>query len=224
MSRGLSWRVAAVGAAVVAVVAAGGAVAATQILSPKEQSEAVVDDAARQLGIEPSQLDAALKKALENRVDAAVAAGRLTKEQGEAIKARIASGEVPLFGFGRHHGRFGHRGPFGAKLDAAASYLGVSEDALRSELRDGKSLAQVARDHGKSVDGLVEALVDRADKKLDAAVAAGRLTKAEKQEMLEGLRARITDLVNGRFPPPFERFGRHFGLRHWADTSLLGTS
>jgi len=213
-------------AAAVAVAAAGGAIAATQLGSSKEESQAVVDDTAKQLGVEPSKLDAALKKALENQVDAAVEGGRLSKEQGDAIKTRIESGEIPLFGLRRHHGPlgghgppFGRHGPFGAELEAAASYLGISEDALRSELRNGRSLAQVARDHDKSADGLIAAMADAAEKKLDAAVAAGRLTKAEKQELLEGLRARITDLVNGRFPRPFERGGRHFGFRHWADSS-----
>jgi len=215
MDRALTRRVAVGVAAAVAVLAAGGALAATQLSSSKEESQAVVDDAAAQLGVEPSKLDAALRKAFENRVDAAVEAGRLTKAEGDAIKARIESGEVPLFRFGHPDGRFGHHGPFGAKLEAAASYLGVSEDELRSELRDRKSLAQAARDHDKSVDGLIDAMVDAAEKKLDAAVAAGRLTQAEKQEMLAGLRARIADLVNGRFPPPFERGERHFGFRHW---------
>lgn len=232
MSRGLTWRVAAGAAALVAVAAAGGAVAATK-LSPKKQSQAVVKDAAEQLGVEPSKLDAALRTALEHRVDAAVAAGRLSKEEGDALKERIRSGDVPLFGFGRRHDGFGppggfrRHGPFGAKLDAAAKYLGLEKAELRSQLRSGKTLAQVAGNQGKSVDGLVEALVNEAEKKVDAAQERGRLTQAEKQDLLAGLRARITDLVNGRFPPGlhhggfgpafgFERPGRGLGRRAWA--------
>jgi len=183
--------------AAVAVAAAGGAVAATQLGSPQEETQAVVDDAAGQLDVEPSKLDAALKKALENRVDAAVEAGRLTKEQGDAIKARIESGELPIFG-GPHLER--HGGPFRG-LDAAASYLGLTEAELRSELEDGKSLAQVARDHDKTVDGLIDAMVDSAKQRLDADVETGRLTQAQADAMLDDLQERITDLVNGRFPP-----------------------
>src|SRR5215218_8124549 len=219
MSRGFTWRVAAGVAALVAVAAAGGAVAATK-LSANEESQAVVKDAAEQLGVAPSKLDAALRTALEHRVDAAVAAGRLSKEEGDALKERIRSGDVPLCGFGRH-------GPFGAKLDAAAKYLGLEKAELRSQLRSGKTLAQVARDQDKSVDGLVDALVAEAEQKLDAAQERGRLTQAEKQDLLAGLRARITDLVNGRFPPGlhhggfgpafgFERPGRGLGRRAWA--------
>ena len=191
-------------AAGLAVAGGGAAIGATQLGSPGAESQAVVNDAARQLGIQPSKLGDALKKALENRVDAAVAAGRLTKEQGDALKARIESGEVPLFGgfHGGFHGGFGHH--FG-DLDAAASYLGLTEAGLRSQLEGGKTLAQVAKDRGKSVDGLVEALVEAAKKRLDADVAAGRLTRSQADSILDDLKQRITDRVDGDAGPP--RFG-----------------
>ncbi len=47
-------------------------------------------------------------------------------------------------------------------LDAAASYLGLSDEELRTELEDGSTLAEVAGEQDKSVDGLVTALVDSA--------------------------------------------------------------
>jgi hypothetical protein len=201
-------KIAAAAAAGVAVVAGGGAIAATQLRSPQQESQAVVDDAAKQLGVDPSKLSSALKKALENRVDAAVQAGRLTQEEGDRLKAAIESGSVPLVGVPLRG--FGEHGPFREKLDTAASYLGLSDTELHSQLESGKTLAQIARDRGKSVDGLVDALVADDKEHLDAAVAAGRLTKSDEQQMLAGLRDRITNLVNGRLPaPPFE--GRGFG-------------
>jgi transposase-like protein len=202
--------------AVLVAVIAGAAIAATKALTPRQESQAIINDAAQQLGVQPSELSNALKQALEKRVDAAVADGRLTKAEGAELKERINAGDFPLFGLGPGPGlgdRHGH-GIFHAKLEAAAAYLGMSEAQLREELEGGKTLAQVARDHGKSVDGLVTALLDQAEKKLDAAVKAGRLTKAEKAEMLSGLRKRITDLVNGRFPSPGFRPGP--GFRHHA--------
>ena len=63
------------GVAALAVAVTGGAIAATKATSPKAESQAVVNDAAKQLGVQPSELSAALKKALSNRVDAAVKAG-----------------------------------------------------------------------------------------------------------------------------------------------------
>jgi hypothetical protein len=203
MDAGRKRKIVAGAAAGLAAAGGGAAIAATQLGSPSAESQAVVNDAAKQLGIQPSKLSDALEKALENRVDAAVAAGRLPKEQGDALKARIESGEVPLFG--GLHGGFEHHHLFGG-LDAAASYLGLTEAELRSQLESGKTLAQVAKDRGKSVDGLVQALYDAAKKRLDADVAAGRLTQAQEQSMLADLKQRITDLVNGKVGAP-PRFG-----------------
>src|SRR2546428_3443494 len=105
----------------VAVAGGGAAIAANQLGSPKQESQAVLNDAARQLGVEPSALGAALKKALENRVDDAVAAGRLTKTQGNELKQRIEAGAVPPFGgprrrFGPHAGAVRGGGAAGGHL------------------------------------------------------------------------------------------------------------
>ena len=190
-----------VGAAALVVAGGGAAIAATTGGSPQEESKAVVDDAAKQLGVTPSKLSDALKKALENRVDAAVADGRLTKEQGDAIKARIEAEDYPMlggFGFG-HHGGPGMLHGVG-HLDAAASYLGMTEDELRTQLESGKSLADVAKSKGKSVDGLVSALVADEKKELDAAVQSGRITQAQADAFLANAKQRFTDLVNGTMP------------------------
>jgi hypothetical protein len=205
-------KIAIVAVLVLSGIAVGGAIGATQ-LTPKQESQAIITDAAEQLGVQPSELTSALKQALKNRVDAAVQDGTLTRQQGQRMKERIDAGEVPFLGLPFHR----HHGPFHGKLEAAAEYLGMTEAQLREALEDGKTLAQVARDRDKSVDGLVDALVEGAEEKLQDAVDAGRLTEAEKRDMLEGLRDRITDLVNGRFPrlerPRFHRDGPRFEPR-----------
>jgi hypothetical protein len=203
MEKNVKRKVAA-GAAVLFAIAGGGvAIAATQ-LSPKQENQAVLNDAASQLGVTPSELSKALKTALAKRVDAAVAAGRLTKEQGAELKQRIESGDVPLFGLSGRHGGSEHHGHFGG-LDAATSYLGLTESQLRTELDSGKTLAAVAKAHGKTVDGLVQAIVADAKKHLDQEVADGRLTKAQEQQILSGLQQRVTDMVNGKRPAMGER-------------------
>jgi polyhydroxyalkanoate synthesis regulator phasin len=204
----------AIGAVVgLAAAGGGGAIAATQLGSPQQTSQAIVDDAAKQLGIPSAKLSDALKKALENQVDAAVKDGRLTKDEGDALKKRIESGDSPLLfaplggrpDFGPGH--FGHA--MGIELDAAATYLGMTESDLRTQLESGKSLAQIAKDKGKSVDGLVQALYDAAKKQLDDLVSAGKLTKDEETNILSDLKQRLTDHVNDTHPvgPGFGHFG-----------------
>jgi len=202
-------KVLSVGVAALAVAGGGAAIAATTGGTPQEESKAVVEDAAKQLGVTPSKLSDALKKALENRVDAAVADGRLTKEQGDALKARIEAQDYPMLGFGMgRHGGPGMRGPgmhgpgmHGAgHLDAAASYLGVTAAELRTQLQSGKTLADVAKAEGKSVDGLVAALLADEKSELDAAVKADRITQAQADQMLQNAKQRLTDMANGQLP------------------------
>src|SRR5690348_13028427 len=110
----------AAGAVGLAVLAGtGGAYAAAQSSTPTPstapskpkvdlavEQKAFLDDVAKRLNVTRDQLDAAIKGAAEARIDAAVAAGKLTKEQGDAAKKALAAG-VPALGgriFGPGHG------------------------------------------------------------------------------------------------------------------------
>lgn len=201
-------KIAAGAGAALAVAGAGAAVAADR-LTPKAESQAIVNDAAKQLGVDPAKLSDALEQALKNRIDAAVDEGRLSQEQGDAMKRRITSAAFPLFigpGFDRAGVPFrGFRHHWGRGLDAAASFLGLNESELRAALASGKSLAEVAQDEGKSVDKLVDALVAASTKRLDAAVADGHLTKADRDRIVARLQERTTAMVNASGQP--EGFG-----------------
>lgn len=134
------------------IVGSGAAIAATTG-SPSEEADAVIDSAAEKLGVTSDELSDALRDALKERVDAAVAGGRLDEDRAAELKERIDSGDVPLLGLGHPHGP-----PVG--LDAAAYYLGLTDEQLRAELSDGNTLAEIAEAQGKSVDSLVDALVE----------------------------------------------------------------
>ena len=189
--------------------AVGGALAASGTFDPKAEQQAFLNDAAGRLGVTSAKLEAALKAAAIDRVDAALAAGRITKDEADAMKAAIDSGKLPLGvgpGFGLHeelHGDF---------LDAAATYLGLTQDQLRTQLESGKSLADVAKAQGKSVDGLKQAIIADAQAKLDQAVKDGRLTSDQRDRMLADLKSHIDDLVNGTLPRRPEGFGDRFGF------------
>ena len=106
-------------------------------------------------------------------------------------------------------------GPIGAGFSGAADYLGLSERQLRQKLMSGKSLAAIAGDENKSVDGLKSAIEAAVKKDLDKAVADKRLTQKQADDILSGLHDRLDDIVNrkpGDRPPRPPRF-RHRG--HW---------
>jgi hypothetical protein len=133
---------------------------------------------------------------MKTHLDQAVADGKLTAAQEQAMLADLRSHiddmvndsgpQVTVKGVGG--------GPFG---DAAATYLGLTPDELRAQIDSGKTLAQVAADQGKSVDGLKAAIIAGAKTELDRAVAAGKITAAQEQKMLDDLKSHIDDLVNG---------------------------
>ena len=80
--------------------------------------------------------------------------------------------------------------------EGAAKYLGITTAQLHEQIRDGKSLADVAKANNKSVDGLKAAIKDAATKRLDEAVKDGKLTQAQRDEMAATLDERIDDIVN----------------------------
>jgi hypothetical protein len=174
---------------------AGGAVAATQITGSSSR-QAYIDDVAKHLNVSPSALTSAMKAAMNDRIDAAVAAGQLTQAQANAIKQRIAQGNgVPFFGHRFGGGGFGGGG-FGGRDAAAAQYLGISEPTLHSELAAGKSLSQIASStSGKSVVGLKAAILAAAKSRLDKEVASGLITSQQEQHRLAALPSRIDSIL-----------------------------
>jgi hypothetical protein len=196
-------RRAAIGVVGLAALGGGGAAVAaskSSSASPQAQTSAIVSDAAGRLGVSPTALTAAIKKAMADQIEAQVTAGTITKAQATALEARLALADAPLFalggggGHGHGHGSGGAGGEM--SLDAAATYIGVTTPQLRTQLAAGKSLATIATDNGKTVDGLKTALTTAATKDLDAAAAAGSLTAAQEAKILADLPARLDQEIN----------------------------
>jgi hypothetical protein len=72
------------------------------------------------------------------------------------------------------------------EASAVSTYLGISTDQLRTELT-GHSLADVARQHGKSASDITSVVVQAANQQLDTAVSAGDLSS----DTAAGYRAQI---------------------------------
>lgn len=85
----------------------------------------------------------------------------------------------------------------GAAVRAASSYLGLSVSQLRTELRSGKTLAEIAKaTAGKSEAGLIEALLAVRQARLAKEVQAGAITHAQASARLPKLASLIAARVN----------------------------
>lgn len=78
----------------------------------------------------------------------------------------------------------------------SAKTIGVTPKDLRVELRSGKSIAEVAGEHGVSAQSVVDALVSAADQKVNEAVSAKKLSSAHAAKIEARLPARITKAVD----------------------------
>ena len=141
-------------------------------------------------------LKSALVAAIKTKVDAAKAAGKLDATRAARLLERAPRLVERMVNAKPRARAQRAKAARGGLLKAAATYLGVTNAQLVTELRAGKSLAQVATAKSKSVDGLKQALLAALKQKVDAAVAAGRLDAARAQKLLERAPAHIARLVD----------------------------
>ena len=185
----------ALAAALVAVAALAFGAGSAAAADTPSLGEAV----AARLGITGDQLRAAFKAELNARIDAAVAAGRLTPDQGAKLKERVANakglGIVARRAFAQRHKALVARIVNANRLGAAATYLGMTPNEVRTARKSGQSLAQIATSKGKSVDGLVAAIVAPAKARSAKAVSNGKLTQQRADELIARLTERVQALV-----------------------------
>jgi hypothetical protein len=145
-------------------------------------------------------LEQAVVEAAKAELDKSVAAGRITTAEEQQMLGKLRSLIVDIVNRkGDAPGPLS-KPPLGDPITAAADYLGLSVDQLAEQLKAGKSLADVAKAQGKSVDALEQAVIDAARSGLDKAVAAGDVTADQEQQALDQVRSQIDAFVNGNGP------------------------
>ncbi len=196
----------------------GVAIAAVTKDDGRKAEQAVLDDAAKRLDVTPDQLRDALSQAQDAQIDQAVKDGKLTQKQADAIKARrkqsgrvLGGGPGRLGGGGHRFGRgFGpHHGPAGAIFPDLAKALGVTREQLKTQLRDGKSIADIAKAQGKSLDDVRSSLKADAKTAADKAVKDGDITQAQADDLLAHLDEALEHL--GEAGPVFGHRGHRGG-------------
>ena len=186
-----------------------------QLLKQLQGGKSLADIAKAQ-GKTTAGLEAAITAAAKTRLDKAVANKNLTAAQEQKILTQLSArmndlvnntppkGAPGLLGFG--FGRAAVVRPF-AEIRGAAKYLGLTNAQLRTQLRSGKTLAQIAKAQGKTTAGLEQAITASIKARLDKAVANKKLTSDQEQKLLKALSTGIDAMVNGT-QPPGPRFAR----------------
>jgi hypothetical protein len=100
----------------------------------------------------------------------------------------------------------------GEHLDAVAAALGMTSEEVKTEMRAGKSLADIATIKGIKVQTVVDAIVVNMTAKLAEKVTDGTLTQTQADAMATKLTDRVTAMVNGERQHgsgPAMRGGKH---------------
>ncbi len=168
----------------------------------KQQAQTLWQDwlnrVAQILGVTPERLTDAFKQAARETVQQAVQSGKLTQDQANRILQRIDQGQFfvgPFFGKGRPAIHFDLR----RHLDALAGFLGMNTSDLLNELRSGKSLAQIAQEHGKSRDELKNFLTQQFNQAVDQLVQQGRLTQDQANNAKSRFQSNLDRLIDSTF-------------------------
>ena len=105
----------------------------------------------------------------------------------------------------------GHSGPGflgragAADLNAAAEALGLTADELKAQLKEGKTIADIAADKGVDVQKVVDAQKAAIEKRVNEALEAGKLTQEQADKQLAAAEETARRIVDGGFPGGGER-------------------
>jgi uncharacterized protein YidB (DUF937 family) len=173
-----------------------------EIVRERREGHSLAEIAAAR-GVDQATLLQAVNTAARTRLDQAVADGRLTRGQADALAGvvrefapdRVNRKETPGPAFGRFGPRQGPRagqpgpgGPRGglqAMVQPVADLLGMSPAEIARERQTGRSLTDIAAAHGVDQATLVQTISTAAKARLDEAVADGRLPQERAEAMAQ---------------------------------------
>ena len=162
-----------------------------------EAAQGFLSRLAAQLHVSTDQLKSAIVAAEKEAVQARVASGALTQAQADKLLAEIDKGGPAVLPrlLAAHHDRKGAGGARGAGarggreigehvLAVVAKQTGLTPKQVMEELRGGRSLAQIGQEKGISQAQLAAAITADVKQRLDAEVAAGKITADQERKLL----------------------------------------
>ncbi|MBM7865622.1 DUF2680 domain-containing protein [Heliobacterium gestii] len=178
-------------------------------LKAELQSGKSLAEIAQAKGIAKEDLIAKMVAAAQTRLDEAVSNGKLTAEEA-AQKKEIMKQHIEAAVDKKHTGNFGDKagqkfgdmgkagfhGFGGPNLQKIADLLQMTQDELKTELKSGKSLAEIAQTKGVAKADLVAKTVEGAQARLDEAVSNGKLTAEKAAQLKETMKQHIETFVD----------------------------
>jgi hypothetical protein len=133
---------------------------------------------------------------LQQALDTLVGNKTITQAQANAVTNQVHSLEQKEPHHFRMHEGFGPMGVGPASMKQLVTLLKIDPQTLLTELRSGKSIADIAKEKGVDLATIEKALVTSADQAIDQAVAHGWLTSAQATSLKAKAPSEIDQLVN----------------------------
>jgi hypothetical protein len=130
------------------------------------------------------------REKLGSALSGLVSKGTITQSQADAITKALEDARVA--------GKVVLDKNRAAQLAVITSTLGITEEALKTRMKAGDSLATIA---GSNKDALIAALVAYENKEITDAQTAGKITADRATKMKANVTARVTEQVNNPRPP-----------------------
>ena len=122
-------------------------------------------------------------------------------EEQSGAEATVMESQSEHKGRGYAGGRvdgFGHKGKRdrSGRVAELAELVGTDSETLRAALKDGQTLAEVAEANGVDAETVIDALAERANERIDAALEAEKLSEGEAASKRSEVVEQVTEFVN----------------------------
>jgi hypothetical protein len=164
------------------------------IIKQLQSGKALADIITANGGTVEGVVNAAVAKATTD-INAAVKDGRLGRAQADTLIANLQKAYTAAVN-GEYRQRAVKALVTLAVLRLAAGQTGLTVPNIVKEIRSGKSLADVLKEHNIDPTSFINSAVNATKKRLDQSVTNGRITQADADKRLEGFQQRLTEQIN----------------------------
>ncbi len=165
---------------------------------PGGDSTTLLTKVASKLSISVDTLTQAFKDARVELIDEAVTDGTITSDKADAMKQRVEEGNGLNYGRGEHGRRGGHGfngSVYKSANEAITTTLSVTTEELRTAVREGKSLVDIATEKSVTQEQLSTAVLAAVKTQLDQAVTDGDITQEQADKRYEAAEENIDDFL-----------------------------